>query len=52
MANGKVLVIDDEEDVREVLKLHLEGEGYNCMSSNECGTKLEYISKRSQLYIF
>ena len=33
MANGKVLVIDDEEDVREVLKLHLESAGYNILEA-------------------
>ena len=33
MAKGKVLVIDDEEDVREVLRLHLEGAGYNILEA-------------------
>ena len=33
MANGKILVIDDEEDVREVLKLHLESAGYNILEA-------------------
>ncbi len=33
MAKGKVLVIDDEEDVREVLKLHLESAGYNILEA-------------------
>lgn len=28
MAKGKILVIDDEEDVRETLRLHLESKGY------------------------
>jgi two-component system chemotaxis response regulator CheY len=28
MAIGKILIVDDEEDVRDVLKLHLEQEGY------------------------
>ena len=28
MAVGKILVVDDEEDVRDVLKLHLEQKGF------------------------
>ena len=35
MAKGKVLVIDDEEDVREVLKLHLESAGYNVLEAED-----------------
>ncbi len=35
MAKGKVLVIDDEEDVREVLKLHLESAGYNILEAED-----------------
>jgi two-component system chemotaxis response regulator CheY len=33
MVQGRVLVIDDEEDVREVLRLHLESEGYNVLEA-------------------
>jgi DNA-binding NtrC family response regulator len=33
MAVGKILVIDDEEDVREVIKLHLEKEGFNIIEA-------------------
>ncbi len=33
MAKGRILVIDDEEDVREVLKLHLESAGYNVLEA-------------------
>ena len=33
MPKGRILVIDDEEDVREVLKLHLEGAGYNVLEA-------------------
>ena len=29
MDKGKILIVDDEEDVREVIKLHLEKEGYD-----------------------
>jgi len=33
MAKGRILVIDDEEDVREVLRLHLESAGYNVLEA-------------------
>jgi len=33
MVKGKILVIDDEDDVREVLKLHLEGAGYHVLEA-------------------
>ncbi len=33
MTSGKILVIDDDEDVREVLRLHLEGAGFNVLEA-------------------
>lgn len=33
MPSGKILIIDDEADVREVLKLHLEGAGFNVLEA-------------------
>ena len=35
MAKGKILIVDDEEDVREVLKLHLEGENYSILEAGD-----------------
>ncbi len=35
MAKGKILIVDDEEDVREVLKLHLEGENYSILEAED-----------------
>lgn len=37
MAKGKILIVDDEEDVREVIKLHLEQEGYDTLLEAENG---------------
>lgn len=37
MAKGKILIVDDEEDVREVVKLHLEQEGYDTLLEAENG---------------
>lgn len=39
MAKGKILIVDDEEDVREVIKLHLEQEGYENLLEAEDGEK-------------
>lgn len=33
MVKGRILVVDDEDDVREVLRLHLEGAGYNILEA-------------------
>ena len=35
MTTGKILIIDDEEDVREVLRLHLESAGYNVLEAED-----------------
>jgi two-component system chemotaxis response regulator CheY len=35
MVKGKILVVDDEEDVRDVIKLHLEQEGYNILEAED-----------------
>ena len=35
MAKGRILVIDDDDDVRETLKLHLEGAGYNVLEAED-----------------
>jgi DNA-binding NtrC family response regulator len=33
MSKGRILIIDDEEDVREVLRLHLESAGFNVLEA-------------------
>ncbi len=35
MPKGRILIIDDEEDVREVLRLHLESAGYNVLEAED-----------------
>lgn len=37
MSMGKILIIDDEKDVREVIRLHLESEGFNNILEAEDG---------------
>jgi len=33
MVTGKVMVVDDEADVRDVIRLHLEGAGYHILEA-------------------
>lgn len=46
MAEGKILVVDDEEDVRDVLKLHLEQEGFHRVLSASNGEAAIKILKQ------
>ncbi|GJL77281.1 MAG: hypothetical protein NPINA01_02700 [Nitrospinaceae bacterium] len=34
MSQGKILIIDDEEDVREVLRIHLESAGFHVIEAD------------------
>lgn len=34
MCNGKILVIDDDHDIREVIKLHLKNEGFTLLTAS------------------
>jgi CheY-like chemotaxis protein len=45
MAIGKILIVDDEEDVREVLKLHLEGENYSTLEAEDGDEAIKVLRK-------
>ncbi|MCH7624083.1 MAG: response regulator [Nitrospinae bacterium] len=49
MPKGRILVIDDEEDVREVLKLHLEGAGYNVLEAENGEVGIEIIRSEDNM---
>ena len=39
MAKGKIIVVDDEQDVRDVIRLQLEQKGFNILeATNEKAT--------------
>lgn len=42
---GKILVIEDEKNMREVLRILLEGEGYEVMTAPDGTTGIDYIKK-------
>jgi len=46
---GKILVIDDEEDVREVLRLHLESAKYTVLEASDGQEALKMMESGSNL---
>ena len=38
MANEKILVVDDDKNICELLRLYLVKEGYNCLLYTSLGT--------------
>ena len=49
MPKGRILVIDDEEDVREVLRLHLESAGYNVLEAENGEVGIEIIRSEDNM---
>ncbi len=35
MSQGKIMVVDDEADIRNIIKMHLEGKGYNFLEAED-----------------
>jgi len=46
---GKILVIDDEEEVREVLRIHLESAKYNVLEASDGQEALKMMEMGSNL---
>jgi two-component system, chemotaxis family, chemotaxis protein CheY len=49
MAQGKVLIIDDEEEVREVLALHLKKGGFEAIEAKDGAEAIQLMKKGSNL---
>ena len=47
MAGERILVVDDEEAIREVVATLLEGQGYHCSAVGNGRAALEYVEKNS-----
>ncbi len=47
--HGKILVIEDEEEVRDILKLHLESAGYEVIEAEDGEKAIEEMKKGSNL---
>jgi two-component system alkaline phosphatase synthesis response regulator PhoP len=46
--NPLLMVVDDDEDIREVLKLFLEAEGYRVITAADGGEALQQLSTRER----
>jgi two-component system, chemotaxis family, chemotaxis protein CheY len=49
MAQGKVLIVDDEEEVREVLMLHLKKGGFEAVEAKDGAEAIQLMQKGSNL---
>jgi len=49
MPKGRILVVEDEEDVREVLRLHLESAGYNILEAEDGEDAIEIIQSEDNM---
>lgn len=49
MAQGKILIIDDEEEVREVLALHLKKGGFETIEAKDGAEAIQLMAKGSNL---
>lgn len=52
MSNGKILVVDDEPDVREVIQSRLESEGYQVLTAENGVEALRLIQAEEPDLIF
>ncbi len=46
---GKILIIDDEEDVREVIKLHLDSDKYDLIEASNGEDAIKVMKEGSNL---
>ena len=46
MAGGRVLIVDDELHIRQILRLHLEAEGYQVLEAETGGEALAAVASR------
>lgn len=51
MSNEKILVVDDDHDIVDILRIYLENEGYQFLSASSYAEALEYTKSRIDLII-
>ncbi|MEA5015688.1 MAG: response regulator transcription factor [Candidatus Limiplasma sp.] len=51
MANGRILVVDDDAEIRELLRILLEGEGYEIEEAEDGDSALTILSDNIELVI-
>ena len=47
--HGKILVVDDEQPIADILKFNLEKEGYQVICAFDGGKRFGLLSKRSRI---
>ena len=45
--NAGILVVDDQEDIRDLLKDHLEDQGYGCHTASSCDGAMQVLATES-----
>ena len=49
MANNKVLIVDDDEHIVELIKLYMDKEGFDTVTANTVKKPLNFLSQRHRL---
>ena len=49
MANNKVLIVDDDEHIVELIKLYMDKEGFDTVTANNGKKPLNFLSQRHRL---
>jgi len=49
MGEGKILIVDDEQDIRDVLRLHLEQGGYHVLEAGDGEAAIEIMRKGANM---
>ena len=51
MSDKKVLIVDDEKDIRNIIRYNLEKQGFKCISATDGDGALEKLNKKPDLII-
>ena len=49
MANNKVLIVDDDEHIVELIKLYMDKEGFDTVTANNGKKPSNFLSQRRRL---
>ena len=49
MSQGKIMVVDDEADIRNIIKMHLEGKGYNFLEAEDGEQAINLLKSEDNL---
>ena len=52
MSKERILIVDDEKEIRDLIDIYLKGEGYETIKSENGEEALEILEKNDVLYLF